>query len=223
MVDFVLAGEFIAGAIISIIVISNPLSTSAVFISLTEGMKNEEKVGIVKRSLKYSTGILVFFSLTGLLLFQIFGFSVGAFRIAGGVVLFTAAVTMLNPKPSAKDAEASSQDIALIPLAIPFTAGPGTIITVVILMSEGLHIMGTSGVGTGLLAIMGVYIGIVLCIAISYLMMSRSQFIDKHLKEGGRSVVTKLMGLLVMAIAVQFIINGIKDVFPEFLALAGAG
>jgi multiple antibiotic resistance protein len=220
LVDIFLAGEFIGAAIIAIIVISNPLSTSAVFIALTEKMKHDEKIAIVKRSLRYSTGILVFFSVTGLLVFNIFGFSIGAFRIAGGVLLFTTAVGMLNPQPSQKEASDSSKDIALIPLSIPFTAGPGTIVTVVVLMSEAQHILNNNDFATGLISVIGVYIGIIVVIAVSYLMMSRSEQIDKRLKEGGRNVVTKLMGLIVMAIAIQFIINGMKDVLPEFIEIA---
>ncbi len=223
MADFVLAAEFILGAVISILIISNPLSTSAVFISLTENMTHEERVETAKRSVKYSTGILIFFSLTGLALFQLFGFSLGAFRIAGGILLFTMAVQMLNPKPSHEDAETKSRDIALIPLSIPFTSGPGTITTVVVLMSEAQNIMRLDSVATGLMSITGIYIGIALCIGISYLMMTRSEFIDERLKEGGRRVVTRLMGLLVMAIAVQFIINGMLDVLPDFIAVAQGG
>jgi multiple antibiotic resistance protein len=215
--NFVLAGEFIGATIIAILVISNPLSTSAVFIALTDGMKYDEKMPIIKRSLKYSAGILVFFAITGLLFFRIFGFSVGAFRIAGGVLLFTTAIGMLNPKPSEKAADATSQDIALIPLSIPFTAGPGTIVTVVILMSEAQNISDNYGFSTGLLTMLGVFIGITVVIIVSYMMMSRSEFIDARLKEGGRNVVTKIMGLVVMAIAIQFFINGIKDILPEFV------
>ena len=219
MVDFVLVAEFIMGAIIAILVISNPLSTSAIFIALTEKMSHEKEIKIVKRSLRYSTGILVFFSLTGLLLFQVFGISIGAFRIAGGVLLFSTAIGMLNPKPAEKEADESSQDIALVPLSIPFTAGPGTIVTVVVLMSEAQNIM-DSDLTTGLLAMSGIYIGIAVVIGISYFMMSRSETIDRHLKEGGRNVVTKLMGLIVMAISIQFVINGIKDILPEFVEVA---
>jgi multiple antibiotic resistance protein len=223
MADFVLAAEFMLGAVISILIISNPLSTSAVFISLTENMTHEERVQTAKRSVTYSTGILIFFSVTGLALFQVFGFSLGAFRIAGGILLFTMAVQMLNPKPSHEEAETKSRDIALIPLSIPFTSGPGTITTVVVLMSEAQNIMGIHGVTTGLMSITGIYIGIALCIGISYLMMTRSEFIDERLKEGGRRIVTRLMGLLVMAIAVQFIINGMLDVLPDFIAVAQGG
>ena len=222
MVDFVLSVEFITGAIISILVISNPLSTSAIFIALTETMTPKQKQEIIKRALKYSAGILVFFSMTGLFLFQLFGFSIGAFRIAGGVLLFTTAVTMLNPKTSHEEAGDAADNIALIPLSIPFIAGPGTIVTVVVLIAEAEKIRDSQDFSTGILCILGVYIGITICIGISYIMMSRSDAIDKRLKEGGRKVVTKVMGLIVMAIAIQFIINGIKDVLPEFIAIAGA-
>ena len=217
MADMVFILEFIGGAIISIIVISNPISTSAVFIALTQGMTQEEKIRIVKKSVRYSTGILIFFALTGFLIFAIFGFSIGAFRIAGGVLLFSTAVYMLNPKPSAVAADETSRDIALIPLAIPFTAGPGTIVTVVVLMSEAQNLVNTIDPLTGILAMIGVIVGIMVTIIVSYFMMARSDRIDAALKEGGRNVVTRLMGLLVMAIAIQFIINGIKDILPEFI------
>jgi multiple antibiotic resistance protein len=219
MADLTYALEFIGGAIISIIVISNPISTSAVFIALTQGMTQEEKIRIVKKSVTYSTGILLFFALTGFLIFTIFGFSIGAFRIAGGVLLFSTAVYMLNPKPSSVAADETSRDIALIPLAIPFTAGPGTIVTVVVLMSEARNLVNTIDTTTGILAMIGVIIGIMVTIIVSYFMMARSDKIDAVLKEGGRNVVTRLMGLLVMAISIQFIINGIKEILPEFMEI----
>ncbi|NYT11207.1 MAG: MarC family protein [Methanomassiliicoccales archaeon] len=219
MADLTYALEFIGGAIISIIVISNPISTSAVFIALTQGMTQDEKIRIVKKSVTYSTGILLFFALTGFLIFTIFGFSIGAFRIAGGVLLFSTAVYMLNPKPSSVAADETSRDIALIPLAIPFTAGPGTIVTVVVLMSEAQNLVDVIDPVTGILAMIGVIIGIMVTIIVSYFMMARSDKIDAALKEGGRNVVTRLMGLLVMAIAIQFIINGIKDILPEFIEI----
>jgi len=217
MADIVYALEFIGGAMVSILVISNPLSTSAVFIALTQGMTHEEKVRIVKKSVTYSVGILLFFAFTGLLVFQIFGFSIGAFRIAGGVLLFSMAVGMLNPKPSSEAADEKSRDIALIPLSIPFTAGPGTIVTVVVLMSGAQNLIGTIDTITGVLAMIGVAVGILVTVGVSYLMMTRSEKIDAVLREGGRKVVTRLMGLMVMAISIQFIINGIKDILPEFM------
>jgi multiple antibiotic resistance protein len=219
MVDLALAASFIGGAIISIIVISNPLSTSAIFIALTEEMKHSEKLEIAKRSVRYSTGILIFFALTGMLLFQVFGISIGAFRIAGGILLFTMAVHMLNPKGREKEAEEAAADMALIPLSIPFTAGPGTITTVVVLISEAVNLVDSEGILTASLAATGVFIGIAVTVGVSYLMMMNSDRVDERLGTG-RRVVTRLMGLIVMAIAIQFIINGIKDVLPEFIDIA---
>ncbi len=219
MVDIALAASFIGGAIISIIVISNPLSTSAVFIALTEDITHSERLATAKRSITYSTGTLLFFAFTGFALFKVFGFSIGAFRIAGGILLFTTAIGMLNPKPRAEEAEESSRDIALIPLSIPFTAGPGTITTVVVLMSEALNLSETKDLGTSLLAVVGVLLGIAITIVVSYLMMAYSEHVDARLGSG-RRVVTRLFGLIVMAIAIQFIINGFKDLLPEFIEIA---
>lgn len=216
MSDLVLGLELVLAAIISIIVISNPVSTSAVFIALTRGMGSAERRAVAGKSVRYSLGILIFFAITGLLVFQLFGFGIGAFRIAGGVLLFSTAVGMLNPKDSSSAAEERSKDIALIPLSIPFTSGPGTIVTVVVLMSEAMNHLQTSGALVGSLAIDGVYIGIGVTILVSYTMMVRSETVDRFFGEGGRNVVTRLMGLLVMAISIQFVINGIKDILPEF-------
>ena len=219
MTDYAQALTFSIGAIIAIIVISNPISTSAIFIALTEKMSRKQKQDTIKKSLTYSAGILILFAVSGLLLFKVFGFSIGAFRIAGGVLLFTTAVGMLNPKTSQEEASDVPDNIALIPLSIPFTAGPGTIVTVVVLMSEAETKLNIDLV-TGILCALGIFIGIATCLGVTYVMLANSEFIDGVLKEGGRRVVTTLMGLIVMAIAIQFFINGIKDVLPEFLAIA---
>jgi len=219
MADYAQALAFGIGAITAIVVISNPLSTSAIFIALTERMSRKQKQEVIKKSLTYSIGILILFAVSGLLLFKVFGFSIGAFRIAGGVLLFTTAVGMLNPKTSQEEASDAPDNIALIPLAIPFIAGPGTIVTVVVLMSEAETKL-TQDLVTGILCILGVFAGIAVCIGISYAMLAKSDFIDSVLKEGGRRVVTTLMGLIVMAIAIQFFINGIMDILPDFMAIA---
>lgn len=218
MVEWALVAGFWSGAVISIIVISNPISTSALFIALTERMTNTEKVRLARESIRYSLAILIFFALTGMALFQLFGFTVGAFRIAGGVLLMTTAISMLNPKPREEEVSEQAENIAIIPLSIPFTAGPGTIVTVVVLMSEALNLAGGHGWTTAILSALGVFAGIAVTVFVSYQMMVRSEYIDDRLGSG-RRVVTKLMGLIVMAIAVQFIINGVKDITPEFVRI----
>ncbi len=218
MVDWAFIASFVPAAIIGIIVISNPISTAAVFIGLTEKMTKDEKQAIIRQATRYAIGILFFFAITGMLLFQLFGFTIGAFRIAGGIILLTAAAAMLNPRPAEEEAAESAENIALIPICIPFIAGPGTIITVILYMSTAIDASDMHGIGTSVVAAIGVLVGIAVTVFVSWLVMAKSEAIDKRLGEG-RAVVTRLMGLIVMAIAVQFIINGIMDVTPEFVKI----
>lgn len=208
--------EFIPGAIIAIIVISNPVSTLAMFYTLTESMSEEGKLRTAKRSSRYSLGILLFFALTGMLLFQIFNFSVGAFRIAGGILLIATALDMLYPKEGMDTVADPTRDISLIPMAIPFISGPGTIVTVVVLTSTAKN-LGNGDAGIAAVAYGGVILGILILIAISYLVMVHSERLFSLMREEGRKALTKLMGLIVLSIAIQFIINGIGDVLPGFV------
>ena len=217
MTDWVLVIETILASIVSIVVISNPLSTSAVFIALTKGMGTDEKAAIVRRTIRISAMVLILFALTGFLIFQLFGFTVGAFRIAGGVLLMTTALDMMRPEESSTQAERTSADIAIMPLAIPFTAGPGTIVTVVLLMSGAQANLDTDLV-YGIVSMAGVLLAIVVALFVSYYVMMQSERVDAFLQEGGRSIVTKLMGLIVLAIAVQFIINGVIDIVPDLVS-----
>lgn len=220
MSNVIAALEFAAAAIVSVLVISNPVSTSAVFLTLTEEWDKERKVQTARTACKYSLYILLFFSVTGMFLFSLFGFGVGAFRIAGGIILFAFAMRMIFPKPPEAAAKYPSE-IALIPIAIPFISGPATIVTVVLLISDAASFMGGESWAPAVVAFAGVYLAIGITIYVSYLMMVESEAIYERFKEEGHVVLTRLMGLIVMAIAVQFIINGIKDVLPEFMAIVG--
>jgi len=207
--------EFAALAVISIVVIVNPASTSAVFIALTQKMRRGERLATAKRAVKLAVMILFFFAVTGMLLFELFGISIGAFKIAGGVLLLVMGMTMVYPKETVEEVKTVSKDIAIIPLAIPFSAGPGTITTVVVLMSDA------SARGVDFLSVLPyyliVFVGIAVAMTLSYMGMKYSEKINDLLKEGGRNVMTRLMGMLVLAIAIQFIIDGAISVVPEFI------
>ncbi|MBI0584163.1 MAG: NAAT family transporter [Methanomassiliicoccus sp.] len=216
MSDLVTALEFIPLAIISILAISNPISTSTMFLVLTERMSDEEKKRTAVRSSRYSMAILLFFALTGMLIFQIFGFGIGAFRIAGGILLIITAIDMLHPKTQGSDVSEVRRDISLIPMSIPFISGPGTIVTVVVLMSTARD-MGQGLMGVELVAALGVFLGIIITIVVSYLAMTHSEKVFSVLGQEGGKVISRLMGLIVLSIAIQFIINGIGDVLPDFV------
>jgi len=195
--------EFALVAITSIIAVMNPTSTVAVHIALTRDITSEERHKVIAKSMKISFVVLAFFAFTGQLLFLIFNITLAAFKIAGGILLVTSAFSMLNPKKKEFSRE-ELENIAIVPLAFPLTAGPGTIIAVILLVSEA----------TSLLEASLVFVAIFAGVTASYLGMTYAPKIFKFLGEEGLHVITRLMSIIVLAIAVQFIINGIAETIP---------
>jgi multiple antibiotic resistance protein len=193
-------------AIGSLIAIMEPFSTTAVFMSLTDGMDSAEKRRIISKSMKVSAAVLIFFAITGNLLFALFGITVSAFQIAGGILLVTVAIKMLNPEKDGLSSYAAG-DIAIMPLAIPLTSGPGSITAVILLTSQA----------NGLPQIAIVYVGIILGVAISYFAMRYSHRLSSIMGKDGLRFITALMAIIILAIAVQFMINGIESAIKLFL------
>jgi multiple antibiotic resistance protein len=202
------ATEFALVAISSLIAIMEPFSTTAVFMSLTEGMDEKVKRKIVSKSMKVSAVILIFFAISGSLLFSLFSITLYAFQIAGGILLVTVALNMLNP--GKEEPSFRSEDIAIVPIAIPLTAGPGSITAVMLLSSQA----------SGLLEIPIVYVGIIVSVAISYFALRYSHRLSKLMGKDGLRILTALMAIIILAIAVQFIINGISTAVIQILAAA---
>jgi len=190
--------EFALVAITSIIAVMNPTSTVAIYIALTRDMNLEESRKVIAKSMKISFVVLAFFAFTGQLLFLIFNITVAAFKIAGGILLVTSAFSMLNPKKKEFSRE-ELENIAIVPLAFPLSAGPGTIMAVILLVSGASSLLEAS------LVFVGIFAGVL----VSYFGMAYAPRIFKFLGEEGLHVVTRLMSIIVLAIAVQFIINGI--------------
>ncbi|MCD1296254.1 MarC family protein [Methanocella sp. CWC-04] len=202
--------EFFLVAMASIIAIMNPASTAAVYAVLTNGMTEKEKAKVAHQSMKIGALVLLFFAITGQLVFAIFGFDIPAFRIAGGILLITVALGMLFPKNNEfKDKD--MENISIVPLAFPMTCGPGTITTVILLAAEATNVFQT------LIVFIAIFIGVFL----SYVGMKYSPQIFNVIGEEGFKVIPKLMAIIVLAIAVQFIINGIIEVMPQILHIPG--
>ena len=194
-------------ALASIIAVMNPASTIAVYTALTEGMSESERLRVIRTSMKIAFIVLAFFALTGQLIFTIFNITVPAFQIAGGILLISVATGMLNTKGEAYSA-ADLENIAIVPLAFPLSCGPGTITTVILLASGPEGIWG----------IIAVFLGIIVALAVSYVGMLYGPRIFSLIGEGGLRVVPKLMAIIVLAIAIQFIINGVSAAMPQLLA-----
>jgi multiple antibiotic resistance protein len=181
-----------------------PFSTVAVFVTITRDMTPEKKNRIIARSMGISFLVLAFFALTGHLLFQVFNITIAAFQIAGAILLVTIALDMLNPRRNGSFATGSG-DIAVVPLAFPLTAGPGTITAAILLASKA----------QGALESFFVFVGISLGILISYFGMKYSSRLFKFLGDEGLRMVTALMAIIVLAIAVQFVIDGVTNAIGQ--------
>lgn len=195
--------EFALVSVTSIIAVMNPTSTVAIYIALTKDMNPEQRHKVIAKSMKISFIVLAFFAFTGQLLFLVFNITLAAFKIAGGILLVTSAFSMLNPRK--KDfSQEELENIAIVPLAFPLTAGPGTIMAVVLLVSEASSLIEAS------LVFAGIFAGV----TVSYLGMTYAPRIFKFLGEEGLHVITRLMSIIVLAIAVQFMISGIAEIIP---------
>jgi multiple antibiotic resistance protein len=199
--------SFAVLAISSTVAVVEPFSTIAVYATLTEHFSSEEKRKAISRSMKISFLVLTFFTLTGHLVFQVFNITLAAFQIAGGILLVAVALQMLHPEgPSSP--MTGGQDIAIVPLTFPLTAGPGTITTVILLASNAQNPLES----------FSVFFAIFVAILVSYAGMRYSSRLFAYLGEEGLRVMTAIMAIIVLAIAVQFMINGVADAFPSILS-----
>lgn len=207
MADLVADLEFLALAVTSVLAIMNPVSTAAVYSVLTEDTPEADSIRVMKSAMKISLFVLIFFALTGQLIFSILGLTLPAFKIAGGILLVGVAFSMLNPKITEYSPD-QLENIAVVPLAFPLTCGAGTITTVILLTSEATNIP----------QLASVYGAVIFAIIVSYLAMSYSHLLFRFIGQHEMKVIPRLMAVFVLAIAVQFIINGTGEALPQILS-----
>ena len=193
-------------AFTSIFSILNPFGAVPVFITLTESYPKKERDLVAKRTVIYALAILLAFTLFGEWILKFFGISLDAFKIAGGILLLLISLDMVGGQQEAKihrkeiEAAYEIDEIALMPLATPLLAGPGSITACMVAMAEAADI------GDRFLVILA----ILLSLGITYLtLLSAEKVLDKIGRLGIR-ILTRMMGLILTAIAVQMIVNGIK-------------
>ena len=199
--------EFLFVAITSIIAIMNPVSTAAVFSILTERFTPEQQREVMLNSLRISLVVLIFFALTGQVIFTVLGLTIPAFKIAGGILLVSFATGMLMAKKEVYSPE-ELENIAVVPLAFPLTCGAGTITVVILISSQAI----------GILENLLVIVAVLVAIGASYIAMKYSSRILRFIGEQELRIITKFLAVFVLAIAIQFILNGISDAMPVILA-----
>lgn len=205
-------------AVPSVFVIINPVLVTSMFITLTVNYTPEAKRAVIRKTTVTAFAVLLVFAICGTLIFKFFSITVGAFQIAGGIILFSVAMGMLHAatsriksSPEEMHEAESRMDIAIVPLAIPMVAGPGAITTVIVLSGDAREFP----------HMVILFIAIVIAMFTVYLMLRNSARIQRFLGPSGLNITSRLMGLILAAIAVQFVIGGIKDVLPELMKAMG--
>ncbi|MDM7911667.1 MAG: NAAT family transporter [Methanotrichaceae archaeon] len=201
-------------AFASIFVIVNPIEATMVFISLTSGMEQGAKKKIYWRATVVAFAIALLFAVAGDIVLQFFGITVDSLRVAGGILLFLVAIDMLRGvRQQKKITEAElrdanlREDISVFPLATPLLTGPGAITTVVVLMGAAVTIPEKAMV---LLALSLTFIA-------TYFILKFSEYIDQALGITGIMVMTRILGLILGAIAVNFVAQGTWNLYQAML------
>jgi multiple antibiotic resistance protein len=198
---------------IAIFAIVDPFGNIPIFYTITQRFSAEERKKIAKKAVISALIALIIFSLVGQYIFLLFSITIPAFRIAGGILLFRVAFNMLyGVTPGTKSTDKEKEEalekdmIGIIPMGIPLLAGPGAISTVMLYNSNG-----------NLINTLIVIISIILTLIITYIALRNVDYIFNKLGRIGTHAISRVMGLILAAIAIQFMINGAHQIMLEWL------
>ena len=205
--------DFITSAIATLLVVSDPVLMSALFLGITHGMTREHRREVALRGSVIAFCILLAAGLGGAKLLDLLGISLSAFRIAGGLLLLSSAAEMVFDRRSERLKTTAEQaitidhvrNIAAFPLAIPLMAGPGAITAMILLAGRA------EGRITWLVSLYGVAALVMAACFVSFLMAER---ISRLMGVTGRAVLSRLLGIILAALAVQFVIDGVSAITP---------
>ena len=199
--------QFALITLTSVLFIVDPIAVIPTYLVITQGDTQEQRAATARRACIAATVILIAFALFGTLIFQMFGITLEAFRIAGGLILWVVAMDMLHgerrtqeSRPEIAEGQAK-EDVAITPLAMPMLAGPGAISTIMVL----------AGQARTLPEKVVVHGSIVSTLVISWIVLRVGERLVLRMGQTGIRVMTRIMGLLLAAIAVQFVITGVRE------------
>ncbi len=202
--------DAILNAFVTLLVIVDPVGLAAIFLALTDGMNGAERRQVATRSTIIGFAILTLFALAGAGILSLLGITLPAFRVAGGLLLFYIAFEMVFERRQERHEKSTQRaitkdmirNIAVFPLSIPLIAGPGAI-SATILLSDEL---------TGPAA-KSVLIGIILAVLVlTWIVFLLSGPVNRLLGETGRSILTRLLGVILAALSVQFVTDGVRAI-----------
>lgn len=197
--------ETLLTTFVTLFVIIDPIGLAPLFVSLTRGMDEKTRSSVALRAIAIGFFLLALFGVAGEKLLDAIGIGIPAFRISGGLLLFLISVDMLFEKRSErreKRSEEALPDPSVFPLAMPLVAGPGALATMILLNSQN------SGNIAGQVGVMLTMASVLL---VTWIFFRLGGTIEKLLGHTGIVVVTRLLGMVLAAMAVQFVLNGLTD------------
>ncbi|MEZ5676315.1 multiple antibiotic resistance protein [Thalassovita litoralis] len=196
---------FLITGFVTLFVIIDPIGLTPLFVALTQGMSSKRRRIIALRAVAVAFFVLSLFTLFGEAVLGFVGISMPAFRIAGGLLLFLTALDMLFQRRSKRREDQAEEDEhhddpSVFPLGIPLIAGPGAIATMILLAGQQPGLLGLG-------MVLGVMIAVLL---IAFLLFMTAGWMERALGKTGINVVTRLLGMLLSALAVQFVLDGLR-------------
>jgi multiple antibiotic resistance protein len=208
--------ELFGSALVTFLVIIDPPGCAPIFVGLTRGTSAVHRRAMAIRSCLIAWAILMFFALLGKPMLQALGISLASFRIAGGIMLFIIALDMVFERRTARresrahsiEGTPEAEDISVFPMAMPMIAGPGSIASAMLWVSRAETLVHV--------AIVLAAITIVMILTLATLLAAAPMM--RLIGDRVEAVITRILGVILAALAAQFIIDGLKQSFPHVLA-----
>lgn len=210
MIDFIQSEtQFFIFCLTTLFTLINPIGIAPLLVVMTERFNKNDRVNIAKKGSATALVTLLLFAVLGSLIFSFFGITIEAFQIMGGILFFRNGLRMLEAKvgrsrttPAEQEESQESDDIAISPIGIPLIAGPGAITATMLLSSQTPHIHSYLTLGLSILIVL----------AFVYIILRNGDVLMRVLGTSVMRIIQRLMGLILLVIAVQFVINGTVSV-----------
>ena len=204
--------QYLLFCLSTLFTVVNPLGITPIFAAMTERFSNVDQIRIARKGIITGSTVLIIFTLLGSFIFRFYGITVEAFQIMGGIIFFRSGLRMLDAQvgrsrttQSERDEFKDSDELAISPIGVPLITGPGAITGVVIL----------AGKGSSDLSIITLLVSVIITMTLIYWILRAGNVLAKKIGITGMRVIERMMGLILMVIAVQFIINGLETIIDR--------
>jgi len=200
---------FFITAFSALFTIINPFSAASIFLTITHGDSEKKRRKMVKKACLVAAIVLFLFAFAGNFILSFFGITVDAFMIAGGIIIAITGFNMVQTKrnrfrsETEKKEAMEKEDVSVVPLAIPLLTGPGAMTTAIVLMGQT-----TTYVEVGAFVIAAF-----IAFLITFIILFNASKLEKHIGETERNIIERILGLIVMVVGVQFVVNGLASIF----------